>query len=365
MLTNCRRGLFTTLFMVGALSISLISEVALAHPKKAKKGEIHTQNVKEAGPDFEFQGEYVGTLDLGDETQKTGLQVQALGNGKFDGKGYKHGLPGAGWDKSKIRTLAGERKEDKVILQVKKLSDDEPDAVVVIKKGEAVVALTDSGEILGKLKKVIRKSPTLGKKPPKGAVIIFNGKPGPGVPKERITKEGELKVGGPGGKAFTSAQKFQSAKIHIEFRTPFRPNARGQNRGNSGLYVQERYEVQVLDSFSLKGTMGEAGGIYSVAPPTINMCFPPLSWQTYDIDYTAAKFDENGKMTVRPRMTVRHNGVLIHDDVEIKGRNPRSKPAINGTTAAPKKGGPEPRGIYLQQHGSSLLYRNIWFVPVK
>ena len=140
--------------------------------------------------------------------------------------------------------------------------------------------------------------------------------------------------------------------MHIEFRTPFMPKARGQGRGNSGVYLQGRYECQVLDSFGLEGENNECGGIYTVAKPIVNMCFPPLSWQTYDIDFTAAKFDAEGKKSADARMTVKHNGVVIHKDVAV----PRS------TRASPLQEGPEPGPLYLQDHGNPIRFRNIWVV---
>ena len=112
--------------------------------------------------------------------------------------------------------------------------------------------------------------------------------------------------------------------------------------------------MQILDSFGLEGKVDEAGCIYKVADPQVNMCFPPLSWQTYDIDFKEARFDDVGKKTANARMSVYHNGVLIHDDQEI----PKEY-----TTAAPMKdkleGDPDKRH-YLQDHGHEILYRNIW-----
>lgn len=344
------------------LILALMAGPLSGLPDEGKPGEIHTQEAAKAGIDFELQGEYAGEIILGDENVPVGIQVVALGQGKFQGKGFPGGLPGAGAVlDDPPRKLSGERKEETAVLKVEKRESDEPDLVIEIAKGQAAVKLVEEDRVLGTLKKIHRKSPTLGLKPPSGAIVIFGGTPGPGVPADRVTENGELRVGGPGGKPFTSIQKFQDARIHLEFRTPFRPKARGQNRGNSGVYVQERYEVQVLDSFGLKGTHNEAGGIYSVADPLHNLCLPPLTWQTYDIEFRAARFDEKGTMTEKPRMTVKFNGVVVHDDVEITGKH---QPELKGTTAAPKRGGPEPRGLYLQQHGSSLLYRNIWFVPL-
>ena len=141
--------------------------------------------------------------------------------------------------------------------------------------------------------------------------------------------------------------------VHLEFVTPFMPEAKGQGRGNSGCYLQGRYEVQILDSFGLAGEMHECGGIYSVNKPKINMCFPPLSWQTYDIEFTAARFDSNGKKTSHPKMTVYHNGVLIHENQDMK----------NGKTlAAPFDETPEPQSHYLQWHDNVVHFRNIWVV---
>lgn len=153
----------------------------------------------------------------------------------------------------------------------------------------------------------------------------------------------------------TSKAKFQSYTLHLEFQLPYMPAARGQGRGNSGCYAQGRYEVQILDSFGLDGLNNECGGIYSVKAPGVNMCFPPLAWQTYDIDFTAAKYDSDGKKTADAKLTVKHNGVEIHKDVSI----PKT------TTAAPVAEGPEPGPLYLQDHGNPVRFRNIWVVEKK
>lgn len=110
----------------------------------------------------------------------------------------------------------------------------------------------------------------------------------------------------------------------------------------------------MLDSFGLSGEQNECGGLYSVKKPDLNMCLPPLSWQTYDVDYTAAKYDDGGKLVKNPRVTIRHNGVIIHDDVELPGER--------NTTAAPIGAGPQPGPVYLQDHGNPVRYRNIWVV---
>jgi hypothetical protein len=139
--------------------------------------------------------------------------------------------------------------------------------------------------------------------------------------------------------------------MHLEFRTPYMPRARGQGRGNSGVYIQERYEVQVLDSFGLDGADNECGSLYKQRAPILNMSFPPLSWQTYDVDFTAPHFDATGKKTRNAHITVRHNGVIVQNDVEITSK-----------TGAGAAEGPNPRPIKLQDHGNPVHFRNIWIV---
>jgi hypothetical protein len=133
---------------------------------------------------------------------------------------------------------------------------------------------------------------------------------------------------------------------------PFMPEARGQGHGNSGLYLQGRYEVQMLDSFALEGKDNECGGLYRIASPRVNMCLPPLTWQTYDVDFTAAKYDETGQKLVNAKISVKHNGVLIHENQELPGP----------TASAPRKEDGTPGPVYLQNHGNPVRYRNIWMV---
>jgi hypothetical protein len=191
----------------------------------------------------------------------------------------------------------------------------------------------------------MRKSETLGAKPPEGAVVLFDGTSAEHFRGGRMTEDGLLMEGA------TSKRNFQNFTLHLEFRTPFQPFARGQGRGNSGFYAQGRYEVQILDSFGLEGEWNECGGMYGVARPKVNMCYPPLSWQTYDVDFSAAQYEDDQKVK-NATMTVKHNGVLIHKDVEIP----------HATTAAPSREGPRPGPVFLQNHGNPVRFRNIWVV---
>ncbi len=319
--------------------IPLAGTLALCCALHAPANPVYT-DPGEAPIDFQIQGEYSGNLEQEGGQGKFGAQIIALGDGKFQGVGYPGGLPGDGWNQ-KDRMLSDGSLEDGVVRF------HAPDGGRVAELKDGVITVFDAeGKTIGRLEKVERKSPTLGAKPPAGAVVLFDGTSPDAFHRGRMTDDGLLMQG------VTSKQTFGNHTIHLEFRTPFQPSARGQGRGNSGFYAQGRYEVQILDSFGLRGEQNECGGIYSIAAPKLNMCFPPLSWQTYDVEFTAAKY-ENGKKVGNARMTVRHNGVVIHDDVEL----PRT------TTAAPVPEGPEPGPVYLQDHGNPVRFRNIWVVP--
>lgn len=293
---------------------------------------------KSVDDDFAFQGEYVGEVIDDGNPLKAAAQVIARGDGKFHVVGYVGGLPGDGWDGSPKREGDGQLQNGVVKAAL-------PDVTVTIENGVMTVVDND-GKKIGECKRVVRSSPTLGAKPPEGAVVLFDGKENNHFPEAQTTDDGLLKQGA------TSDVKFQSGTLHLEFLLSYMPKATEQGRANSGCYLQGRYEVQILDSFGLAGKHNECGGIYSVKAPDVNMCYPPLSWQTYDIEFTAAKFDAEGKKTADARMTVKHNGVLIHKDVAIP----------HATTAAPLKEGPEPGPVYLQDHGNPIRFRNIWFV---
>lgn len=320
--------------------LGLAATLMIASHGQAKGPAFTDPN--QAGPDYSIQGEYVGDLETPDGKVRVGVQVIAAGNGRFRSVGYHGGLPGDGWNgEQPVRSdSVGELQDGKVSFR----SDH---GTGTVENGKLSVDLGSDGKVDATLSRVDRKSPTLGQKPPAGAVVLFDGKNADAWEKGRI-EDGLLVQG------TKSKQKFGSHKLHIEFRLPFQPEDSGQGRGNSGLYLQSRYEVQMLDSFGLEGKQNECGGIYSVKDPDVNMCFPPLAWQTYDVEYTAAKYDDSGKLVASPRVTVLHNGVKIHDNVELPGNR--------NTTAAPLGPGPEPGPIYLQDHGNPVRYRNIWVV---
>ena len=291
--------------------------------------------------DFMIQGEYSGELGQ-DEKSGFGVQVIANGDGKFSAVGFHGGLPGDGFNGEKLEINDGQLKDGELLLKA-------ATGTGLIRDGKMLVRAADGTDV-GTLNKVTRKSRTLGSRPPDNAIVLFDGSNADEWKNGKMSDDNLLMQG------TTSKKTFGSHKLHIEFRLPYMPRDRGQARGNSGVYIHGKYEVQMLDSFGLEGKMNECGGIYSVKDCDLNMCFPPLSWQTYDIEYTAARY-EDGKLTANPRMTVYHNGKKIHDNVEL--------PGARNTTAAPVKAGPGKGPIYLQDHRCPVRYRNIWVVETE
>jgi hypothetical protein len=316
--------------------------------------------------DFNFQGEYVGSIDGGD---KLGGQVIALDNGQFQAVILPGGLPGQGWDGKNKILLVGKLAGDKVALtpatgKRKYLAKDpeefsatakfppvgQKDYTATIITG-TMVGKTDDGKAF-ELKKTERKSPTIGLKAPEGAVILFDGSGTDAWKGGRLDKStGLLNTD---GKDILSKQKFNNYTAHVEFLLPYRPEGRGQGRGNSGFYQVQHYETQILDSFGLEGKDNECGGFYTKAAPQVNMCLPPLVWQTYDIDFTNAVRDGD-KVVKKARATLKHNGVVIHDNVEIGGPTGGHRSEPEGT----------PGPILLQGHGNPLQFRNIWIAEKK
>jgi hypothetical protein len=287
-----------------------------------------------AGPDYAVQGEYVGSVG---SDMKYGAQVIADGEGKFTVKLLQGGLPGAGWDGKTSMQGSAVTADGKVTVNGKDFSGAISDGKLALKMGSKDFTLS----------KTERKSETLGLKPPEGAIILFDGT------SADAWNGGKLVDGKYLNNGITSKQAFNDHTIHIEFLLPFMPKARGQGRANSGVYVQDRYELQILDSFGLKGLNNECGGFYQAADPLVNMCLPPLVWQTYDIDFQTARFD-GGKKVKDAIVTVRHNGVPVHENLALKKPTPGGKDEKDA-------GGP----IQLQNHGNPVVFRNIWVVEKK
>lgn len=308
-----------------------LCQLTLAAPKDDGKAITDPAS---AGPMFAIQGEYEGKLD----GELWGVQVIALNDRDFDLVGFDGGLPGHGWNRG-METQRGSGTLEQATGKAKGEG-----WTARIENGKLTVTI-DGGTILGTLDKVERTSPTLGEKAPEGAMVLFNGS------NTDAFEKGEMSDGLLAATNCYSKEKFGDHHLHLEFRTPYMPDARGQGRGNSGLYLQGRYECQILDSFGLEGKDNECGGIYSIHAPDLNMCLPPLSWQTYDVDFQAARYDASGNKTAPARVTIVHNGVTIHRDLELPHGTP-------GHLAE----GPGPEHIFLQNHGNPVHFRNIWVV---
>ena len=210
------------------------------------------------------------------------------------------------------------------------------------------------------MKKVVRLSPTLGRKAPSNAEVLYDGS-GFGA-FENSTGWEELPDGvmmvTPKGEYLISKKTYRDVELHLEFRLAHMPKARGQQRSNSGLFFDDEYEVQILDSYGLEGVYDECGALYKVSAPHVNATAPPLQWQTYDVVYRAPRYDNSGKLLKHPAMSVRHNGVVIHNETEMRwltGWKEKDRLVPHPT---------EPGHIKLQGHGNFLQFRNMWLVDL-
>ena len=326
-----------------ALVSAALSSTAFSadKPKKEKTEEDKKQGYtvidpSKAGPDFAVQGEYTGDIT---GKGKLGAQVIALGDGSFTAVFETGGLPGDGWDGSPRITAEGKTEGDKTTLT--------GTYSATIANG-VLTGKTDKGDAF-ELKRVERVSPDEGEKPPAGAIVLFDGTNVDAWDAMGKMDDRHLLQWGT-----RSKQKFQSFTLHVEFLLPYKPFARDQARGNSGIYIQDRYEIQILDTFGHPEEFNGCASTYRQTSPKLNMCYPPLRWQTYDINFTAPKWDADGKKTANAHVTVRHNGVVVQDNTELPTK-----------TGAGKPEGVEPGPIQLQEHHNPVFYRNIWIVENK
>lgn len=195
--------------------------------------------------------------------------------------------------------------------------------------------------------------PGSGQTPPSDAIVLFDGtnldawEGG----EKWVIKDGYAVAKGGG---ITTKESFGDIQLHIEWAAPEKVKGKGQGRGNSGVYLMNRYEVQILDSYDNETYFdGQAGAIYKQTPPMVNACRPPGEWQTYDILWTAPRFSEDGTVKTPAAITVLHNGIVIQNHYELQGSTHWHKPPSYEKHA--------PTGpIHLQFHGNPVRFRNIW-----
>ncbi len=196
--------------------------------------------------------------------------------------------------------------------------------------------------------------------PPESAIILFNGKDlnnwttRDGDPARWSVEDGVMSVTARGGDIMTE-ERFTDFMLHLEFMTPDMPDATGQAKGNSGVFLQGRYEVQVLDSYGIEVPgKGDCGSIYNQFAPLVNACKPPLQWQTYDVVFRGTRVDDSGQVVEPTRLTILQNGLVIQNNIQL--------PGVTGASIDENAGEPGP--LLLQDHGNDVKYRNIWIVSL-
>jgi len=343
-------------FFLGTVLVSLAN---------AEEGVWTDPNAKDLPITYEYMGEYF--------CDGWGAHVIALGPKEIQAVLYPGGLPGSGWkgkEKSIFQghstlvfaVLAEIRPEEKRTYLAKDPEEFSATRKVppkgqlqghgFIKNRKLHITLKGGKEKKIVLDKVMRTAPSMNAKPPEGAIVLFDGNNKEEWNGGRVDEK--TKLLNTDGKDMLTKRKFNNYRMHLEFMLPFRPEARGQGRANSGFYHVDHYEMQILDSFGLDGLNNECGGIYQKADPLVNMCLPPLLWQTYDVEFHNAVVTD-GKKQKKARLTAKLNGVVIHKDLEIDGKTGGSRSDPEGT----------PGPIKLQGHGNPLQFRNIWIEELR
>lgn len=318
---------FALTLSAGWLPVNSTPFTAVAHA-----GDPAISDPAQVDAAYYYIGEYLGELN----GKAIAVQVSTRkGDSRFYAKLFQGGLPGIGWDGQKPQLFNGNEAGSQLRL--------------VAENGEAQMEVTSEKVTLADinhrvdLRKVARHGVSLGMKPPADAKILFNGTSTDAFKSASMTSDGLLKAGA------ETVDPIGSCRLHLEFRTPYMATSEDQKRGNSGIYIQRRYEVQILESFAQDVVFNGCGALYRQREPNLNMALPPLVWQTYDIFFIAAKFDAEGKKTAPAQISVIHNGVPVH-----------YRTAIASKTGAGKPEGPEPMPLLLQDHSDPVVYRNVW-----
>ncbi|MGB7324530.1 MAG: DUF1080 domain-containing protein [Rubripirellula sp.] len=328
---------FTALLIASTLSTPLFAADDAAKPANNGKGPAYTAPPTDDA-NYPLLGEFVGEISTGEDKKEIlGLQIRPVGGDNFDALSFTGGLPGQPEFGGEPIRLIGRRSGDMVVLS------GGPWAMFVSAEGCTLV--DREGTKLGKLERVTRTSPTMGAPAPEGATVLFDGTSVDQFTNASMTDDGLLMAGA------DLEPMFQDFNLHVEFQLPYMPEASGQSRGNSGLYLQSRYECQVLDSFAQDPVFNGCGALYRFKKPDLNMCFPPLTWQTYDVVFTSPRWASDGTKIRNAHVTSWVNGVKVQDNVPLPAQ-----------TGAGKDEAPTLLPIKLQDHGDPVRYRNVWLV---
>jgi len=333
-------------------------------------------DVRTIGAGLKLQGEYVGK----DGEKQVAVQVVARGDQSFHALVLEGGLPGEGWDGGRYGLLeSGPLSQGRAEFRC---PSDEGVGAVLDDNG----LMLNRGDRKIRLKRVERKSETLGRQPPAGAIVLFGGEqPNVDAFEERkdiegmtapLMFEGNLMAGA------VTKRKFRDYSLHVEFMTGWEPQNIPWRRADAGIYMLSRYEVAIGDSFGfdfdLSGATGPnrpkllddkiktskfpdaknksaprvCGSVFTYPSKVPNSCLPPLVWQTLDIDFKAPRFDDKGKKTAKAVISVKLNGHQTVDKLEVNGPTP------HGFKGPETADGP----IWFEAFGRRVLYRNIWVV---
>lgn len=331
------RSFFYLVALITSLAI-LPSRSISQEPDEAKLPRVALTEAPESDPDYQLMGEFVGLINAAEnQYEPLGLQIRPLGNENFEAIQFIGGLPGQEGFKQHSLQLVGRRHQQHLILS------GGPYAIFVHPTDCTII--DGNGKQLGKLDRIQRGSPTMGARAPIGAQVLFDGKDTDQFVNAKMTDDGLLMAGA------DLKPMFHDFNLHLEFKLPYMPNSNDQSRGNSGCYLQSRYEVQILDSFAQLPKFNGASSLYRTKSPDINMCFPPLVWQTYDIIFTAPRWASDGSKLRNARITVWYNGVKTQDNFEIPNK-----------TGAGQEEQPTLLPIRLQDHRDPVVFRNIWVI---
>ncbi len=295
-------------------------------------------------PGFQYQGEYTGEITFNETNRQTAsLQVAVHGENQFKALFIANALPGHTYqtiDEDEMYELEGAVENGNLIL-----SGDHP--LSFRYDDGSFTAINDENEVFGQLEYTERMSPANGMYPPENAIILFDGSNLDHWDENtRMTEDGLLIQGA------TTAEEYGDMRLHLEAKIGFMPKSTTQGRANSGVYIQNRYEVQILDSFALPPQIFGNASLYNEYAPRINTSLPPLAWQAYDIFFRAPRFDDAGNKTENARFTVYLNGILVHDDIELE----------SGTGVGGQREEVAAAPLYLQDHTGPVRFRNVWLV---